>query len=82
MTGPGATKVILTLCEKVIAQTQPCVRHKQPARYRWLPPRGKAGQCNPLNHAPQALSFGSPLLNGPQKDMPQLPQVAGAFEAK
>jgi hypothetical protein len=83
MTGPGASKVILKLCEKVIAQTEPCVRHKQPARYTWLLPRGNASQCNPLNHAPRALFFGSlsaPLLNGAQKDMPQLPQVAGAFE--
>jgi hypothetical protein len=52
MTGPGAGKVILKLCEKVIAQTQPYVRHKQPARYCWLLPRGKARQCNQGNHAP------------------------------
>jgi hypothetical protein len=46
MTGPGATKVMLKLCEKVIAQTQPYVRHKQPARYCWLLPRDRASQCN------------------------------------
>ena len=36
MTGPGASKLILKLCEKVIAPSQPFVRHKQPARFRWL----------------------------------------------
>jgi hypothetical protein len=92
MTGPGATKVILKLCEKVIAQTQPCVRHKQPARYRWLLPRGKASQCNQLYDAPatdcnqgppsdcNVIAAGAPLLNGAQKDMPQLSRIAGAFE--
>src|SRR6185437_12903715 len=31
ITGPGARKVILKLCEKVIAQTRPYVRLKKPA---------------------------------------------------
>ena len=51
MTGPGASKVIVKLCEKVIAPTQPYQRHKHPARYCWLLPRGRARQCNQLNHA-------------------------------
>src|SRR5262249_25598384 len=39
ITPPGATDVILKLCElKVIAQTQPSVRHKKPARFCWLLP--------------------------------------------
>ena len=64
MTGPGARKVILKLCEKVIAQTRPYVRLKKPARYRWLLPRGKASQRSKLNYAsasalPEAFSFGS-----------------------
>jgi hypothetical protein len=94
MTGPGASRLILKLCEKVIAQTQPCVRHKQPARYRWLLPRGKARQCNQLNHASatdcnqsppsdcNVIAPGPPLLNGAQKDMPQVPLVAGVFETE
>jgi len=56
MTGPGASKVILKLCEKVIAETQRYVRLKEPARYRWLLPRGKASQHNHLNHAPASTS--------------------------
>jgi hypothetical protein len=94
MTGPGASKVILKLCEKVIAQTQPCVRHKQPARYCWLLPRDKARQCNQVNHAPATdcnqgppsdcnmIAAGAPLLNGARKDVPQLLLVAGAFETE
>jgi hypothetical protein len=88
MTRPGASKVILKLSEKAIVQSQPFVRYKQPARYRWLLPRGKASERSQPNYAsasavPEALSFGSlsaPLLNGTQKDMPQLPQVADACE--
>jgi hypothetical protein len=39
ITPPGATDVIQKLCElKVIAQTQPYVRHKKPARFCWLLP--------------------------------------------
>jgi hypothetical protein len=39
ITPPGATDVIQKLCESnVIAQTQPCVRHKKPARFCWLLP--------------------------------------------
>jgi hypothetical protein len=91
MTGPGASKLILKLCDRVIAPTLPCVRHKQPARFRWLLPRGKASQCNQLNHAPATdcnqgppsdcnmIAVGAPLLNGAQKDMFQLPLVAGGF---
>jgi hypothetical protein len=37
VTLPGAGDVIRKLCElKVIAQTQPYVRHKKSARFRWL----------------------------------------------
>jgi hypothetical protein len=94
MTGPGASKVILKLCEKVIAQTKPCVRHKQPARYRWLLPRGKASRCNQVHDSPatacnqgppsdcNVIAAGAQLLNDVQKDIPQLPQVAGAFETE
>lgn len=40
VTPPGAADVIRKLCElKVIAQTQPYVRHKTPARVCWLLPR-------------------------------------------
>ena len=40
ITPPGAADVIRKLCEsKVIAQTQPCVRHKKAARFCWLLPR-------------------------------------------
>ena len=39
ITPPGATDVIRKLCKlKVIAQTQPSVRHKKPARFCWLLP--------------------------------------------
>ncbi len=39
ITPPGATDVIQKLCElNVIAPTQPYVRHKTPARFRWLLP--------------------------------------------
>jgi hypothetical protein len=39
MTPPGASKVILKLCkDNVIASTQPCVIHKESARYLWLLP--------------------------------------------
>jgi hypothetical protein len=48
MTGPGARKVILKLCEKVIAQTQPFVRHKQSARYCWLLPRSESKAQLPI----------------------------------
>jgi len=62
MTGPGARKVILKLCEKVIAQTQPFVRHKQSARYCWLLQHGETraqpssvaeafdAQCQEIEH--------------------------------
>lgn len=36
ITRPGAGDVIRKLCESVIAPTQGYVRHKHPARYRWL----------------------------------------------
>jgi hypothetical protein len=37
ITRPGASDVIRKLCElKVIALTQPCVKHKQSARFSWL----------------------------------------------
>jgi hypothetical protein len=36
ITRPGAGDVIRKLSESVIAPTQGYVRHKQPARYRWL----------------------------------------------
>jgi hypothetical protein len=40
MTPPGAGKVILKLRkETVIAPTQPCVIHKESARYCWLLPK-------------------------------------------
>jgi hypothetical protein len=40
MTPPGASKVILKLRkESVIAPTQPCVMHKESARYCWLLPK-------------------------------------------
>ena len=40
VTPPGAADVIRKLCElKIIAQTQPYVRHKTPARVCWLLPR-------------------------------------------
>ena len=43
ITPPGATDVIQKLCEsKIIAQTQPYVRHKKPARFCWLLPTGGA----------------------------------------
>jgi hypothetical protein len=43
MTPPGAAKVIRKLCElKIIAGTQPCVRHKTSARFRWLLPGSEA----------------------------------------
>jgi hypothetical protein len=39
ITPPGATDVIQKLCElEVIGPTQPYVRHKKPARFRWLLP--------------------------------------------
>jgi hypothetical protein len=67
--------------------TRPCVVHRESARYLWLLPRGETSPREQLDYAPVttasvALSFGSvsaPPLNGGQKDMPQLPQVAGAF---
>jgi hypothetical protein len=43
ITPPGAADVIRKLCEfKVIAQTQPPVRHKKPARFCWLLPVPRA----------------------------------------
>ena len=43
ITPPGAADVIRKLCElKVIAQTQPCARHKQSARFCWSLP-GRMG---------------------------------------
>jgi hypothetical protein len=40
ITPPGAADVVRKLCElRVIAQTQPYVRHKKPARFCWLLPR-------------------------------------------
>ena len=40
ITPPSAADVVRKLCElQVIAQTQPYVRHKTPARFCWLPPR-------------------------------------------
>ncbi len=42
MTPPGAGKIILKLRkETVIAPTQPCVIHKESARYCWLLPRSE-----------------------------------------
>jgi hypothetical protein len=42
MTPPGAGKVIVKLRkETVIAPTQPCVIHKESARYCWLLPRSE-----------------------------------------
>ena len=49
MTPPGAGKVILKLRkESVIAPTQPCVIHKESARYRWLLPRSEPKAQLPL----------------------------------
>jgi hypothetical protein len=49
MTPPGAGKVILKLRkEAVIASTQPCVIHKESARYCWLLPRSKLKAQLPL----------------------------------
>ena len=49
MTPPGARKVILKLCkDNVIAPTQPCVIHKESARYRWLLPRSEPKAQRPL----------------------------------
>jgi len=89
LTPPGAGDVIRKLCAlKIIDRTQAPVTQKESARYCWLLPRGKASQYNQVNDAPAttplgALSFGSlstAILNGAQKDMAQLSQVAGAFE--
>ena len=42
ITPPGAADVIRKLCElKVIALTQPYIRHKKPARFCWLLARPK-----------------------------------------
>ena len=41
ITPSGAADVIRKLCEKVIAQTQPYVRHKKSARFCWLLPRSE-----------------------------------------
>jgi hypothetical protein len=49
MTPPGAGKVILKLRkETVIAPTQPCVIHKESARYCWLLPRSEPKAQRPL----------------------------------
>jgi hypothetical protein len=49
MTPPGARKVILKLCkDNVIAPTQPCVIHKESARYCWLLPRSEPKAQLPL----------------------------------
>jgi hypothetical protein len=45
ITPPGAADVIRKLCElKIIAQTQPYVRHKKSARFRWL--LARRTRCN------------------------------------
>ena len=45
ITPSGAADVIRKLCElKVIAQAQPYVRHKKPARFCWLLPRVPCGE--------------------------------------
>jgi hypothetical protein len=49
MTPPGAGKVILKLRkEAVIASTQPCVIHKESARYCWLLPRSESKAQLPI----------------------------------
>ena len=49
MTPPGAGKVIVKLRkETVIASTQPCVIHKESARYCWLLPRSEPTVQRPL----------------------------------
>ena len=49
MTRPGAGKLISRLCGLgIIAQTQPCVIHKESARYCWLLPRSEPKAQLPL----------------------------------
>ena len=49
MTRPGAGKLISKLCGLgIIAQTQPCVIHKESARYCWLLPRSEPKAQLPL----------------------------------
>jgi hypothetical protein len=52
----GAADVIQKLCEKVIAQTQPYVRHKSPARFCWLLPRS----TSPCSFSARAREGGQP----------------------
>jgi hypothetical protein len=83
VTGPGAGDVIRKLCkEEIIAPTQDYVRHKHSARFRWVLPHPTDRATSSTSSPPGLDSLSAPLLTGAQKDMPQLPQVAGAFEAK
>ena len=50
LTPPGAGDVIKKLCKEVIiTQTQPCVVHRESARYRWLLPQHADAQITAIS---------------------------------
>jgi len=92
-TQQGASYIVkLLIGLEAITPAEKAQINRRAARYRWQLPRSKASQCNQLHDAPatdcnqgppsdcNVIAAAAPLLNGAQKDIPQLLQVAGAFE--
>ena len=65
---------------EAITPTEKALINRRAARYRWLPPHANDGATR-ISSPPGLDALGVTLLKGAKKDMPQLSQVARAFEA-
>jgi hypothetical protein len=82
-TQQGASYIIKVLIGLgAITPTEKARINRRAARYRWLHSHATDGVTSLISNPPGLAALTKPLLNGAQKDMPQLPQVAGAFESK
>jgi hypothetical protein len=83
-TQQGASYIIKVLIGlEAITPTEKARINRRAARYRWLPAYAANNDETNLISSPSGSdALSAPLLNGAQKDMPQPPQVARAFEAK
>jgi hypothetical protein len=83
-TQQGASYIIKVLIAlEAITPTEKARINRRAARYRWLPAYAvNNGETNLISSPSGSDALSASLLNGAQNDMPQLPQVAGAFDAK
>jgi hypothetical protein len=80
-TQQGASYIIKVLIWlEAITPTEKARINRRAARYRWLPPHENDGATSSTSSPPGLDALTAPVLNSAQKDMPQLPQVAGTFE--